>query len=101
MGLGHSDKPDYDKLVKLFEKGKTNIPQYLANKSLNDTLADPEAFTFDPIFLKYSKALIPDEDYQKPRLPSVVPHKNVPIGINKVYNPRLFSNIDNKHVTKY
>src|SRR4051794_39132401 len=29
MGLSHADKPDYDKLVKLFEKGKANIPQYL------------------------------------------------------------------------
>ena len=26
MGLGHADKPDYDRLIKLLEKGKANIP---------------------------------------------------------------------------
>lgn len=58
MGMGHADRPDYDKLIKLFEKGRSNIPPYLVSRASFETLVDQELFEHDPLFLKFSKALI-------------------------------------------
>ena len=40
--LSHSEKPDYDRLIKVLEKGKNKMPSYLGNPNKNNTLVDCE-----------------------------------------------------------
>ena len=42
MCLGHADRPDYDKLVRILEKGKTRAMLYLGLSNKSESLVDRE-----------------------------------------------------------
>ena len=58
MGLSHSDRPDYDKLIRILEKGKYKALMYLGSTTKSESLVDRELFAYDPMFLRFSKQLL-------------------------------------------
>jgi len=54
--VDYYDRPDYDKLIKILEKGRDLIPFYPKSK-LTTSLVDQDLFENDPIHLKYQELL--------------------------------------------
>ena len=54
--VDYYDRPDYDKLIKILEKGRDLIPFYPKSK-ITTSLVDQELFENDPIHLKYQELL--------------------------------------------
>jgi hypothetical protein len=55
--MGHADKPDYEKLIKILEKGKSKIPPYLYMNQKSSVLVDAEVIYRD-LLLIYSSYFI-------------------------------------------
>jgi hypothetical protein len=53
--LGHSDKPDYDRIIKYLTKGKSRFESKDVSK--NYECVDSELFENDPLFQKFDQAL--------------------------------------------
>lgn len=56
--IDYYDKPDYDRLIKIFEKSRDMVPFFPKSKANCQQLADPELFELDPLFLKFNEQLV-------------------------------------------